>query len=181
MALKFKIPLGDVPQDAIQSGINAAASDAVRELRRRFANEFTIIEEVASTQYESTRDSKSVVLVICKKRLTMRRGLFHGVDVCYVWHRRRPNEVRISIAVMCVFLEMSFWALFVFAAIAGVIHGIYFRVASRFVSSGMFAFAFGVLWVPYFILKVIMNRVQRDLCEAVATITQSTVEHQKAV
>ena len=180
MARTFSIPLGVIPQDAIESGINAAGSEAVRELRLRFAHDFSITEWAASSQYESTSDSKSVVLVVCKKRLTLRRGFFHGVDVNYVWHRRRPNEVKISTAAMCVFLEKSFWAMLVIAGIAGVIHGVYFRVVSEFGSSIVFFIAFGILLIPYFIMKAILNHVQRDSCEAVAVITRSMVERKKA-
>ncbi|HLX62782.1 MAG TPA: hypothetical protein VKX17_16010 [Planctomycetota bacterium] len=175
MGRKIWISLGKVSEDQLKEGIGAALEKIGTSLLSVHGNAVRTKIELVNAQNEITSDNRSVALKSFHQRLRLRKGYREGVNIDVVWHRGRPDEVLIELSTMTLFLEWCFRATIVIAGVIAIGCAIQMKVVSRHLALLLFAAAFSVLMIPYFLLRMAVTVAGRLFLRSIEDVVRHEI------
>lgn len=91
------IPLGNLPDKEIISGLDATLALATQRLSVRYGSQFQVTSAFVATQHEVSKNNKSVHLKYAEREIHIRRGLLEGARIRLIWRRSRSDAAQVSI------------------------------------------------------------------------------------
>jgi hypothetical protein len=167
--------MGSLSDSEIKSGLDAAMQRTHATLKSKLGTEFQVTAFNVAMQHEVAANNKTVELKHLAKEVRLRRGLFHGATVRFIWNRRNKAETRIVFDSGADFEKHMLYAAFVGALLmAGIlVFGTHAISGGRIVFFFVFVIFLIPSLIPYAIFRIVSRIKNRILVEEVASIVKA--------